>query len=102
MNSQENEGEQSSHDNHGYEHGREDGWDDDNCECDHERKLHERVHVEGKHSVHLLLIFSEAVEDTACRCRVEETHGTVNDLRKGKKKKKNLIYLWWVNIIIFY
>lgn len=86
INSQENEGEQSSHNNHSYQHGREDSRYGDNSERDHQSELQERVHVEGKHSVHLLLISGEAVENAACWCCVKETHGTGENL----KKKKNL------------
>lgn len=91
LNSQENEGEHSSHNNHSYQHDGEDSRDGDNGEGDHQSKLQERVHVEGKHSVHLLLVFGEAVENAASWRRVEETHGTGHNLRE-ENKKKNLHY----------
>lgn len=83
-NSQENEGEQSSNNNHSYQQEGEDRRYDDNGEGDQQTKLQERVHVQGEHGVHLLLIFGEAVENAACWRRVKETRGTGDNLRKEK------------------
>lgn len=80
-NSQENEGEQKSHCNRCYQQEGENHRDDDQGECDNQWKLQEHVKVEGKHSVHFFLIFGEAVENTARRRGVKETHGAAYNLR---------------------
>lgn len=51
--------------------------------------------MEGKHSVHLLLILSKAVENAACRGCVKETHGTGDNLRGETKKKSSLSAAQW-------
>ncbi len=92
INSQENASEQNSHNNHSDQHGREDTCDDDKGAGDYQTKLQERVHVEGKHSVHFLLIFGETVENSPCWGRVEEAHGTGQNLTRENKQTKNLYY----------
>lgn len=54
--------------------------------------------MEGKHSVHLLLIFGKAVENAASWRSVEETHGTVDDLwRKTKELSSSRVILQTLN-----
>lgn len=80
-NSLEDECEQKSHRNCCYQQEGENDGDDDEGERNNQRKLQEHVKVEGKHSVHFLLIFGEAVEDAARRRGIEETHGAAYNLR---------------------